>query len=76
VSSDLQHLEATLERSASQVLGLVDQLADFHATGGTLNFFVALYGVRNFGLVFPTTLLQKLAGARIELQLDLYPGES
>ena len=76
VSSDDQELEQTLERVASDVIRLSDSLADFFATGGTLNFFVGVYGVGNFGLVFPITLLQKLAGARIELQLDVYPGES
>ena len=73
VSSDLEHLEETLQRSASLVFGLAAQLADFHATGGTLNLFVALYGVRNYGLVLPIDLLQRLAESRIELQLDIYP---
>ncbi|MFO1457833.1 MAG: hypothetical protein U1G08_00385 [Verrucomicrobiota bacterium] len=76
VSSDDQELEQTLERVASDVIRLSDSLADFFATGGTLNFFVGVYGVGNFGLVFPITVLQKLAAARIELQLDIYPGES
>ncbi|MBL9173545.1 MAG: hypothetical protein JNL10_08430 [Verrucomicrobiales bacterium] len=76
VSSDDQQLEEALDRVASDVMRRSDALADFHATGGTLNVFVGLIGVGNFGLVMPIPLLQKLAAARIELQLDIYPQKS
>ncbi|WP_099400167.1 hypothetical protein [Iodobacter sp. BJB302] len=76
VSSEVQQLEDLLEHSAAAVLELADKLTDFYATGGKLNYFISLYGIRNYGLVFSSRLMQKLAEARIELQLDIYPNES
>lgn len=75
VSSEEQPLEDVLDRSVAKLLELGQQLSDFHVTGGTLNYFVGLYGVRNYGLVFPIGLMQRLADAKIELQLDIYPCE-
>lgn len=75
-SSEEQQLEDVLDQSVSMLLGLSDQLADFYATGGTLNYFVGLYGVRNYGLILSPGLMQRLATAKVEVQLDIYPYES
>ncbi|MFV0680252.1 MAG: hypothetical protein ACK5NW_08185 [Ottowia sp.] len=76
MSSEEQELEDVLDQSVSTLLRLSDRLADFYATGGTLNYFIGLYGACNYGLAFPVSLAQKLADAKIEVQLDIYPYES
>ncbi|PLK50917.1 hypothetical protein C0V76_03705 [Uliginosibacterium sp. TH139] len=75
-SSEDQQLEDVLDQAVSVLLGLSDQLAAFYATGGALNYFVGLYGVRNYELLLSPALMQRLATAKVELQLDIYPYES
>ncbi len=72
-SSEQWQLEDILERSVAEVLGQSTELSGFFATGGRLNYFVGLYGSRNYGLNFSPELMGKLVSAKIELQLDVYP---
>lgn len=76
VSSEVWQLEDILHKSVSQVLTLRDQLTEHFETGGSMNYFVALYGLRNYGLIFTPELMGNLSRARIELQLDVYPSKS
>jgi hypothetical protein len=46
----------------------------FRDDGGTINFFIGIFGPKNFGLVFPPALLSEIAALGIELGLDIYPG--
>ena len=75
-SSEEWQLEDILERSITDVLSHEIELADFFATGGTMNYFIGLYGIRNYGLNFSPELMSKLARAKMELQLDVYPSQS
>ena len=75
-SSEEWQLEDILDRSIAEVLSHESELAEFFATGGAMNYFIGLYGVRNYGLVFPLALMNKLAKAKVELQLDVYPYQS
>lgn len=72
-SSEEWQLEDILERSVTEVLDRGPKLFEFFSTGGTLNYFIGLYGTRNYGLNFSPELMSKLARAKIELQLDVYP---
>ena len=72
-SSQKWQLEDILERSISEILDHENELAEFFATGGTMNYFVGLYGDRNYGLIFSPELMSKLAKAKVALQLDIYP---
>ena len=72
-SSEQWQLEDVLELSIAKVGNLERELAEFYATGGTMNYFVGLYGVRNYGLNLSPNLMSKLAKAKVELQLDIYP---
>jgi hypothetical protein len=74
-SSDEVALAGILEQSARQLINLAPQLADFHSTGGTLNYFVGLFGDASYGLVLSAGLMQLLSQAKVELQLDIYPCE-
>ena len=72
-SSQKWQLEDILERSINEILNNENELAEFFATGGTMNYFVGLYGDRNYGLIFSPKLMSKLAKAKVALQLDIYP---
>ena len=74
--SEEWQLEDILARSITDVLNHENELAEFFATGGTMNYFIGLYGTRNFGLIFSPELMSKLAKAKVELQLDVYPAKS
>ena len=43
-SSQKWQLEDILERSINEILNNENELAEFFATGGTMNYFVGLYG--------------------------------
>lgn len=75
-SSEEWQLEDVLEKSVAELAKHKDELQEFFATGGTMNYFIGLYGLRNYGLVFGTDLMRRLANAGVELQLDVYPDES
>jgi hypothetical protein len=75
-SSEECQLEDVLERSVDGLLSQASQLQEFFDTGGSMNYFIGLFGVENYGLVFSTKLMAKLSKARIELQLDVYPNTS
>lgn len=72
-SSDVWQLEDFLEQCLLKVSIHADALSVFHNSGGTLAFFVSLYGARNYGFTFCPSLLSRLASANVELQLDIYP---
>ncbi len=74
-SSEEWQLEDVLEQSVNELLSQASQLEDFFNTGGSLNYFIGLYGARNYGLIFSPDLMAKLSKARVELQLDMYPSQ-
>lgn len=76
ISSEEWQLEDILSESIEKLEQHKIELQEFFTTGGTMNYFIALYGLRNFGLVFAPVLLSRLASARVELQLDIYPSLS
>jgi hypothetical protein len=71
--SESYQLEDLLEKYLSEVSVHAKELGDFVQSGGRLEFFVSVYGDRNFGLIFSPGLLSRLGAAHIELQLDVYP---
>jgi len=75
-SSEEWQLEDVLNKSIEQLEQHKNELQEFFATGGTMNYFIGLYGLRNYGLVFAPTLMSRLASAGAELQLDVYPSQS
>jgi hypothetical protein len=75
-SSEEWQLEDVLSTSVEQLEQHKDNLREFFATGGTMNYFIGLYGLRNYGLVFAPSLMSRLASAGVELQLDVYPSQS
>lgn len=75
-SSEEWQLEDILNKSVEELEKHQVGLQTFFATGGAMNYFVGLYGLRNYGLAFAPSLMRRLAGAGIELQLDVYPSES
>jgi len=75
-SSEQWQLEDVLERSVAKIGNFESELAEFYASGGTMSYFVGLYGVRNYGLNLSPDLMRKLANAKVELQLDIYPYQS
>lgn len=76
VASEEWQLEDVLHNSIAHILSLQGKLAEFFETGGTMNYFIGLYGVRNYGLIFSPELMGNLSKARVELQLDIYPSQS
>lgn len=75
-SSEEWQLEDVLTKSVEQLEKHKAELEEFFATGGTMNYFIGLYGLRNYGLIFSPTLMSRLTTARVELQLDVYPSQS
>ena len=75
-SSEEWQLEDILNKSITQLEQHKEELQEFVATGGTMNYFIGLYGMRNYGLVFTPALMSRLARAGVELQLDVYPSQS
>ena len=75
-SSEEWQLEDVLNKSVEELEKHKDELLEFFATGGTMNYFIGLYGLRNYGLVFAPHLMSRLARAGVELQLDVYPSQS
>lgn len=75
-SSEEWQLEDVLSKSIEKLEQHKGELQEFVATGGTLNYFIGLYGIRNYGLVFTPALMSRLANAGVELQLDVYPSQS
>ncbi len=76
VSSEEWQLEDILHQSVIKVLRYQAELAEFFETGGTMNYFIALYGSQNYGLIFSPGLMSKLTEAKVEIQLDIYPSQS
>ena len=73
ISSEEWQLEDVLSMSLTELMQYESELDEFFSTGGTMNYFIGLYGMRNFGLNFAPELMSRLVKARIELQLDIYP---
>jgi hypothetical protein len=48
-------------------------LKSFHSTGGKIEFFVGLWGAKNFGGTIPSGLLEAVGKLNIDLALDIYP---
>ena len=71
--SETWQLEDYLEKAYSEITPKLGKLKAFFVSGGRLEFYVSLYGARNFGLIFSPDLLARLGAANIELQLDIYP---
>jgi hypothetical protein len=74
--SEVWQLEDILNKSLNELQTHEAELKDFFATGGSMNYFIGLYGLRNYGLVFAPELMSRLAKVRVELQLDIYPSQS
>ena len=72
--SETWQLEDFIEQSLEKLSPHSEILEKFVKSGGTLEFYVSLYGARNFSLIMPPNLLSRLGAAHIELQLDVYPG--
>jgi hypothetical protein len=72
-TSEEGQLEDILSKSLTDLMKHNAELEEFFSTGGSMNYFVGLYGLRNYGLVFAPELMRRLAQARIELQLDIHP---
>lgn len=72
--SETWKLEDLSEQSLEKLYPHFVILEKFVNSGGTLEFYVSLYGARHFGIIMPPSLLARLAEAHIELQLDVYPG--
>ena len=72
-SSDDERLDDFLNKSLDELEAHKSELQAFIASGGSVNYFVSLFGAQNFGLTFAPALLQRLASAGIELQLDVFP---
>lgn len=75
-SSEERTLEDVLEESIAVLELHKEALQDLIATGGAINYFVGLFGLRNFGLVLTPELMSRLASAGVELQLDVFPPQS
>ncbi len=73
-NSELWQLEDFLEQSLAKLAPHSEALDAFTESGGSIEFFISLYGARNFGLIFSPSLLSRISTAKIELQLDVYPG--
>lgn len=73
--SETEQLEDVLNTSIAQLERHMDELQEFFTTGGTMNYFIALYGLRNYELLFAPELMSRLASAKIGLHLDVYPYE-
>jgi len=71
--SESWQLEDLLEQSLLEVSVHAKELDEFFGSGGRLEFFVSVYGSRNFGLILSPDLMSRLGAAQIELQLDVYP---
>lgn len=72
-SSEVWQLEDLLERSVNKLIAHKKQLREFFETGGSMHYFVGLFGARNFGVVLSPSLMAKLSRSNLELQLDVYP---
>ena len=75
-SSEEWQLEDVLNKSVEQLEQHRGELLRFFSTGGTMHYFVGLYGLRTYGLAFAPALMSRLASAGVELRLDVYPSQS
>jgi hypothetical protein len=75
-SSEEQQLEDVLNKSLELLEQHEGKLREFISAGGSLNYFIGLYGSNNFGLIFTPKLLNRFATAGVEIQLDVYPSKS
>lgn len=72
--SETWQIEDFLEHCLAELAPHSKALEAFIHSGGSLVFYVSLYGARNFGLILSPDLMSRLAKAQIELDLDIYPG--
>lgn len=73
-SSETWQLEDYLEKCLAELSPHDKALEAFIQSGGRLEFYISLYGARNFSLIFSPDLMSRLGKSQFELDLDIYPG--
>lgn len=72
--SEEAEFQECLLRIAGQLEPAKDFMRAFVESGGEIEFFIGLFCPLNSGIVFPWTLLARLASLRVGLSMDYYPG--
>jgi hypothetical protein len=62
-----------LSRAIEQLSPARGYLSRLRASGGNAEFFIGVFGNRNFGVELPTELLAAAAHVGIALSFDVYP---
>lgn len=73
-SSTQSHLDDFLREVNKRVRTKSEFLEQLVRSGGTAEYFVGLFGDKNFGLVLEPDLLCELSELAIALSMDIYPG--
>jgi hypothetical protein len=68
-------LADALERHVARLRNCKQFLDDFHASGGSAEFFIGWFVERNSGDVLEWSLLRELADLHISLSFDVYGSE-
>ena len=66
-------VEEYLDHLAKQLAPSQEFFGRIRSGGGRVEFYVGLYGARNYGFELPPALLSAVADMGISLTFDIYP---
>jgi hypothetical protein len=75
VPSQDRDLSLFLEEVTEKLVPHRAFLASIHASGGSIEYFIGLFGDKNFGEIIPSSLLNTLGQLHVDIALDIYPDD-